>query len=373
MRLRATSPSRTCRATGQSAGKRQRPRLVDAAGNGASHHIGGERTQLRQAMIGSASGRAPVAPANTMSPSSGVCTGRSARAMPSCAMIASRRVCALVRAASVATTTSVVFSPGWPLAWKARASCGTEAGRPRPPNSLPRSKGAAQKCGPPPITAEPTALTTASAPTVMPSARLRRGRAKTALEVDDGGAEPCADAAEGEVRRGGSGRRIAEFAIGRIAAPVLVAAVQQIEQDRRRHDRHARVADLKAAAVLAEPRLGAGGGVEAERRAAGQRDGVDALDRHRRIEQRAFARARSAAANVGRRDRGLVEQHDGRARAELGIVGMADADAGNVGDEISSQASSLQRAGREPYQIKRRSHHRQRLPLRLRQRAAPCI
>ena len=39
--------------------------------------------------IGSASGRAPVAPTNTMSPSSGVCTGRSARAMPSCAMMAS--------------------------------------------------------------------------------------------------------------------------------------------------------------------------------------------------------------------------------------------------------------------------------------------
>ena len=94
----------------------------------------------------------------------------------------------------------------------------------------------------------------------------------------------------------------------------------------------------KAAALFAEPRLGAGRGVEAERRAAGQRDGVDALDRHRRIEQRAFARAGSAAANVGGGNRGLIEQHDRRAGAELGIVGMADADAGNVGDEISSQA-----------------------------------
>ena len=35
--------------------------------------------------------------------------------MPSCAMIASRRACALVKVASVATTTSVVFSPAWPL------------------------------------------------------------------------------------------------------------------------------------------------------------------------------------------------------------------------------------------------------------------
>ena len=79
------------------------------------------------------------------------------------------------------------------------------------------------------------------------------------------------------------------------------------------HDRHERVPDLEAAAVLAEPRLGAGRGVEAERRAAGQRDGVDPLDRHGRIEQRAFARAGSAAANVGGSNRGLVEQDDGRA------------------------------------------------------------
>ena len=84
-------------------------------------------------------------------------------------MIATRRACALVKAASVATTTSVVFSPGWPLVLKASACGGTDAGRPRPPNSSSRSYGAAQKCGPPPITAEPAALTTASAPTVVPS------------------------------------------------------------------------------------------------------------------------------------------------------------------------------------------------------------
>ena len=41
-------PSRTCRASRQSAGKRQCSRLVHAASNGASHHIGGKRAQLRQ-------------------------------------------------------------------------------------------------------------------------------------------------------------------------------------------------------------------------------------------------------------------------------------------------------------------------------------
>ena len=50
------------------------------------------------------------------------------------------------------------------------------------------------------------------------------------------------------------GRRIAELAIGRKAAPVLVAAVEEIEQDRRRHDRHPRGAHRKAAALLAAAR-----------------------------------------------------------------------------------------------------------------------
>jgi hypothetical protein len=74
--------------------------------------------------------------------------------------------------------------------------------------------------------------------------------------------------------------------------------------------------------------------------AAGECDGVDSLDRHGGIEQRAFPSARPAAANVRGCDRGLIEQHDGRARAELVVVGMPDADAGNIGDEISCQSQA---------------------------------
>ena len=91
-----------------------------------------------------------------------------------------------------------------------------------------------------------------------------------------------------------------------------------------------------------------------------------------RIEQRALARARTAAAKVRRGDRGLIEQHDRRARAELWVVGMADADAGNIGDEISSQ-SGLQ--GLSPNHIRSSADHitARGAPLRLRPRAAPCI
>src|SRR5438132_13653059 len=45
-----------------------------------------------------------------------------------------------------------------------------DAGNPRPPYSLAVSNGAAQNHGPSPTVTLPTALTTASAPTVMPPA-----------------------------------------------------------------------------------------------------------------------------------------------------------------------------------------------------------
>ena len=52
------------------------------------------------------------------------------------------------------------------------------------------------------------------------------------------------------------------------------------------------------------------------------------------IEQRAFAGAGTAAAHVHRRDRRRVEDDSGDAGSQRRVVGMADANAGNVGEEI---------------------------------------
>src|ERR1041385_2890564 len=61
--------------------------------------------------------------------------------MPVCAIIASRLACALVRMASVTTTTSVVFSTavasGPPLTRNRRISGVHAAGMPRPPRPAP--------------------------------------------------------------------------------------------------------------------------------------------------------------------------------------------------------------------------------------------
>jgi len=59
-----------------------------------------------------------------------------------------------------------------------------------------------------------------------------RCRADAALEIDRGGAEPGADAAESEVSARCLRRRKAKVAIGRVAAPFLVAAIEEIEQNR---------------------------------------------------------------------------------------------------------------------------------------------
>src|SRR5580692_6607925 len=93
-----------------------------------------------------------------------------ARDRPDCAITASLLASALVKTTSVATTTSVVLARAVALVTGSSASGGKAWGRPRPPNSLPISNGAAQNHGPAPIVTLPTALTTASAPTIDPSA-----------------------------------------------------------------------------------------------------------------------------------------------------------------------------------------------------------
>ena len=125
-----------------------------------------------------------------------------------------------------------------------------------------------------------------------------RRRADAAFEIDRGRAEAGPYAAKRE-GRGGDGRGgVAQLAIGRKSTPVLLAAGKQVEQDRARHDRHPGAAHLEAAALLAQPSLHPGAGLEAEGRAAGERDSVDTFHRHGGIEEIGLARARPTAPHV---------------------------------------------------------------------------
>src|SRR5439155_6354592 len=133
---------------------------------------------------------------------------------------------------------------------------------------------------------------------------------------------------------------VTEIAIGREASPGLVATVEQVEYDRTRHDRNHRLANPQAAALFGEPGLDAATGLDPKGGAAGQRNRINAIDGAGEVEQRVFARAGSAAANVDCRNRGGIEDDRGRARGEFRIVSMADADAGDIGEKVFQGGSA---------------------------------
>ena len=175
--------------------------------------------------------------------------------------------------------------------------------------------------------------------------RRCRGRPKAALEVGGGGAETRADAAEREVGARGCCGGVAEIAIGREATPFFIAAVEQIEADGAWHDGNDGVADRKTAPLFRKPGLHAAAGFDAEGRAAGKREPVDAFDGVDGVEQGGVARTRSTAADVHGHDGRSVE-HDRRdAGREARIVGVADLDARDIGEQVFHYLTSFGAAG----------------------------
>ena len=155
--------------------------------------------------------------------------------------------------------------------------------------------------------------------------QLADRRARTRADVALGGRIARRDLARGVARRGvGADARIAD---------------PEVEQDRRRDDRHdeglrdavGRRADHGADAALLEPAHDAAGGVETERAAAGEDDRVHLVDRVDRIEQLGLARARRRAAHVDSGD-GAFAGDDHRAAGRPARVGeVADLEAGDRG------------------------------------------
>ena len=139
-------------------------------------------------------------------------------------------------------------------------------------------------------------------------------------------------------RIGGRPRRLIAAVGARTNAPV---ADRQVEDRRRRDDRHVCGSEREADPFLLEVPHDAGRRIEAERAAARQDDGVGDLDEVDGIEQIGFARRRSRAAHVhAGRDAGFG-QHDRAAGRALGERVMADLDARN-----RRQRGVLTRAGR---------------------------
>ncbi len=64
------------------------------------------------------------------------------------------------------------------------------------------------------------------------------------------------------------------------------------------------------------------------------------LDRSLECEKIRLARARSAAPHVDRGDGGFVEDECGRTGGQVGVLGVADLDSGNIRNEIAQEIGS---------------------------------
>jgi hypothetical protein len=93
-----------------------------------------------------------------------------------------------------------------------------------------------------------------------------------------------------------------------------------------------------AAALFGKPGLDAARGIQSERRAAGECNAVDRLDGAFGLEGGVLAGTRASAAHVNGRNGGRIKKDRGDAGGEGRVVGMADANAGNIGEEIFQSA-----------------------------------
>ena len=187
-------------------------------------------------------------------------------------------------------------------------------------------------------TTEPQALTATIAPTVIrgrrrPPATRCRARLEPPRPWRRARRRHCRERSQGRL----APRIAAEPAMRRLVGPVRRREVE-VEEDRRRDDRHARRADRKPRPPRRQPSMtpAAASSPKAE-----PPDSTIASTRSTRCraEQLGLAAARRAAAHIDRRDRRRLGQHHRRSGDRRPILGLPDQDAGHVGDQIARPRS----------------------------------
>jgi hypothetical protein len=121
-----------------------------------------------------------------------------------------------------------------------------------------------------------------------------------------------------------------------IGKPGLIAAVREVKKNRLRSDRKANAREHCPAAERRERVDRAASRVESEERAAREHDCVDRLHRHFGFEQRGVAPAWRPALDGRRNSRFAVEHHDRDTARRARILGVADAQSGDVGDQVQA-------------------------------------
>ena len=120
-----------------------------------------------------------------------------------------------------------------------------------------------------------------------------------------------------------------------IGVPPLVAAVQQVEHDRARHDRHPRGAHGKAAPRPVQRRHHPVAGRKAEGRPACQHQRIDPAHQLVGRQQVGFPRPGRAAHHVDTGRKGRICGQHGDTGPQGVVLGMAHAQPGHVGDPVA--------------------------------------
>jgi hypothetical protein len=154
-----------------------------------------------------------------------------------------------------------------------------------------------------------------------------------------GGAEPGPGIAERELLGCRRHSLAAEPAIGRLTGPHPAAGEAEIEQDRRRNDRHYHRAHGKAAARLSEPIHDPRGSIETKGRAAGQHDSVDAVDQSAGSEQFGLAAAGRPATDIDRSRGRRFGEHDRGAADSRMVLGLTNQNPRHIRDQIARAGS----------------------------------
>ena len=272
-------------------------------------------------------GRAQVDSPKIVSPSITVCTGLIARARPSWPIVASRAAPALSSVRSVATTASVVAVPGVGGAgWhggdrRDRAELAVHLG----PQPVRQARGRVDR--------RADGVEHHERGHRRAAVEHRAGRPHPALPAADDGARSRPDDALGDrpVGRGVVGGRTGR----RGRADAERPSATEVEHDGGGHDRHHAAGHREPDARRLEAGHHAVGRGEAVRRAAGEHDGVDALDGRVRAEQVGLAGAGRGAAHVGPRDGALGGHQHHRGAGEPALdPRVADPQACDIGEGV---------------------------------------
>ena len=134
--------------------------------------------------------------------------------------------------------------------------------------------------------------------------------------------------------------------------PALITAIQQIHQDRLRHDGNAGGPHLQATPDFAQPGLNAARRIQSEGRTARQHEGVHRFHRHRGVEQAGIAPARRTTQNRTGSDDGLFENNRRNTGAKGKIGDITDRNAAYVSQKICECRHAVSLFSRYPATIR---------------------